>query len=365
MAPWIRSSGTTSRAQRGRRRRELVAGGGRRVRARTGRRRHRRRRPPGGSSRRSSRRASPRRSRPGIDRSTMPTTRSVRLPPSFVGTSRGVVHRRPSRSASAAGTIAAPPGVERGERRIPVAVDEARAGRRRPGRRRRRRRASVRVALDGDVEGRDRAHPGDARGRRRSGPRRPPRRRRSGGWRSRRASPGTTSAIQAGGGRAGVLAHPAERDDHRQPDGQAAEGQRASGSGRGPASRGRAAPRTGRWPRTARRRPGRWRAGRTGSAAWRRAGSRRRRGPGRRRSPPAPRGRTSTPTSATTPKTTASQRSRARPRGRAIESRRECLDRLDAAGPAGRLEGGREGHPDPDDRARRRWRRAAGPGARG
>ena len=63
--------------------------------------------------------------------------------------------------------------------------------------------------------------------------------------------------------------------------------------------------------------------------------------------------------------TTTSQRRRRGPGAGRVEPRLERLDRRDPAGAPGRLEGGRQGHRDADQRARRRWRRAGAPGARG
>ena len=162
MAPAIWSSGDDLEGELAAPRRAASSPCGRPARrARSGRRRRRRRRPRGSSWRRSSRRAPPRRRGPGCDRSTMPATRRSSGAAVAVGTVRTWPTARPSRSARPAGTIVGAAGVERRQRR--------RRGR--PAMKRRRpsaarsapttAAASVRVAVEGEVERGDRADPRD------------------------------------------------------------------------------------------------------------------------------------------------------------------------------------------------------------
>ena len=203
------------------------------------------------------------------------------------------------------------------------------------------------AALDGDVEGADRADPGDTRHRVAEvvgdalvG------RDRSDGGQQEVARDHVVDP--AGGGRACVLADAAERDDHGQADGQGAEGQR------GPAAiaHDRAARETLFDAHDERERDAR-------DAGHRRQEER----DEQRRAEQdgvdrqalddggaAGGARQDHDTDDGDDREDDGQPAQSRGAGRArIEMRPERLDRLDAARPAGRFDGGREGHPDADE----------------
>ena len=279
----------------------------------------------------------------------MPATRRSSSPPSAVGTCRIWSTVSPSRAARPAGTIVAPPSSSAASAasRSPAtnvqpavvghvgADDRGRVGAR---------------PVERDVEGGDRADPGDAR--------------------DVAGQVGLDAFVlgdrpdrghdelarddvgdPAGGRGAGVLADAAEGDDHRQPDGQAAEGQRRAAAIahdraareallEAEQERERRAGDPGDGGQHERDEQGGDEQDRVDDEGLDDAG----RGPGARQDDDADErdddehgGQPAQPGVA---------------RGRQVEPRPERLDRLDAAGAAGRLEGGGEGHADPDERAR-------------
>ena len=211
-------------------------------RPRNGSRRHRRRRHPGCSSRRSSRPASPRRSYPG---STARRSRDAEFERHRGRSGRPGSPRRasPSRSASAAGTMVAPPASSAASADGPVAGRRTGVGRRPACRHRRRppRRSGRRASATSNVAiGLIRAMPGD--------------RRRAVGdtlVRRDRADRGHDQVARhdigdpGPGRRAGVLPDPTERDDHRQPDRQRPERQCRPARIADDRARGPGAPRSG------------------------------------------------------------------------------------------------------------------------
>ena len=143
---------------------------------------------------------------------------------------------------------------------------------------------SVRDAVDGEVERRDRADPLHARLLRR-GPRRRPRPRATGRIEVTRSVARHDLADPRARGGPGVLADAAERDDERRGRPRGHRGSGWCGCGRGRSWPGRAAPRARTAGGTAGRRCARGRAAGTARGASRRAGRRRPRGraPRRRR----------------------------------------------------------------------------------
>ena len=239
---------------------------------------------------------------------------------------------------------------------VPVARRRTAAGRRRARSAPTTAAASVRIAVEGDVERGDRADPGDAVDRARRSRRRSPRRARPAGSRSASCVARDHVGDPGARRRPGVLADPAERDDHRR--GRSVSAPTVSAVRLGSRTTDARARRSSRRRTSANGRP----ATRASRAQDERRRAARRRAAGRvdgeraRRAP--------TPTGVARPDEQPDDADRdehadepaqpGAPGRRQVEPGLERLDRRDPPGPAGRLERGRDRDAEADRGTRRR-----------
>ena len=148
--------------------------------------------------------------------------------------------------------------------------------------------------------------------------------------------------------RPGVLAHAAERHDHREPDREGTDRQRRAAAVAQQRCPGEPLLEPDEQRERQTRRPGPSPAGRTARRAPRRAGRRTRGGPARAAVSPAPRGQMSRPDDADEREHGDEPAQPGSARGRQVQASLERLDRRDPTGPSRRLDGGRQRHDDAD-----------------